>query len=52
MDETLYCEYKDGYVQCTAPDTSCEHWQGSFCDYDLESKCWSSTTVVQRICNP
>jgi len=26
------CEY--GHGRCTAPDTSCPHWQGTFCDLD------------------
>lgn len=27
------CEY--GHWVCTAPDTSCPHWQGTFCELDL-----------------
>lgn len=25
------CPYKDG-DKCTAPDTACPHWQGTFCE--------------------
>ena len=27
------CNY--GYGYCTAPDTNCPHWQGTFCELDL-----------------
>lgn len=27
------CNY--GYGYCTAPDTICPHWQGTFCELDL-----------------
>ena len=27
------CPYKDG-AKCTAPDTDCQHWQGTFCEMD------------------
>ena len=32
-------EYNETYCKyfCTAPDTECEHWQGTFCDLDLEN---------------
>ena len=28
-----FCDY--GYGYCTAPDTTCPHWQGTFCELDL-----------------
>lgn len=28
-----YCEY--GHGICTIPDTSCIHWQGTFCELDI-----------------
>lgn len=27
-----FCDY--GYRYCTAPDTDCPHWQGTFCELD------------------
>lgn len=27
------CDY--GYGPCTAPDTLCPHWQGTFCELDI-----------------
>lgn len=30
------CEYGHGY--CTAPDTTCPHWQGIFCELDYNEK--------------
>ncbi len=47
MDEILYCEYKDGHAECTAPDTKCEHWQGTFCDCDLETSIKLNAVVAQ-----
>lgn len=29
------CEYIHGYY-CTAPDTECPHWIGTFCEFDEE----------------
>lgn len=29
----MLCEH--GYGRCTAPDTKCPHWQGTFCELDL-----------------
>lgn len=26
------CPY--GFCNCTAPNTSCQHWQGTFCELD------------------
>lgn len=31
------CPYKDG-AKCTAPNTDCPHWQGTFCELDESSK--------------
>lgn len=31
---SMNCEY--GYGLCTAPDTRCPHWQGTFCELDTE----------------
>lgn len=31
------CSYKDG-AKCTAPDTDCPYWQGTFCELDESSK--------------
>ena len=28
----MLCEY--GHGLCTAPDTKCPHWQGTFCELD------------------
>ena len=28
------CEY--GHGQCTAPDTKCIHWMGTFCELDID----------------
>lgn len=28
----MLCNY--GYGYCTAPDTICPHWQGTFCELD------------------
>lgn len=28
----MLCEY--GHVHCTAPDTTCPHWIGTFCELD------------------
>lgn len=28
----MLCDYGHGY--CTAPDTICPHWQGTFCELD------------------
>lgn len=28
----MYCEY--GHGRCTAPDTWCIHWMGTFCELD------------------
>lgn len=38
----MLCEH--GYGRCTAPDTNCPHWQGTFCELDL-------TTNVVRDCH-
>lgn len=35
------CGY--GYGHCTAPDTQCPHWQGTFCELDQE--------LVMRYCH-
>lgn len=29
----MRCDY--GYGHCTAPDTKCPHWQGTFCELDM-----------------
>lgn len=31
-----FCEY--GYGRCFAPSTECPHWQGTFCELDVERK--------------
>lgn len=31
----MNCEYGHGYGSCTAPNTQCPHWQGTFCDLDI-----------------
>lgn len=28
----MYCNYE--YKRCTAPDTECIHWMGTFCEMD------------------
>lgn len=28
-----FCDH--GHGSCTAPDTDCPHWQGTFCELDL-----------------
>ena len=28
----MYCNYEHG--RCTAPDTECIHWMGTFCEVD------------------
>ena len=33
----MMCPYKDG-AKCTAPDTDCQHWQGTFCELNESSK--------------
>ncbi len=30
------CKY--GHGCCTAPDTNCPHWQGTFCELDYNDK--------------
>lgn len=30
----MYCEY--GHGRCTAPDTKCIYWMGTFCEYDVD----------------
>ena len=30
-----------GYGRCTAPDTNCPHWIGTFCELDLM---WKTAT--------
>lgn len=37
----MYCEY--GHGRCTAPDTKCIHWMGTFCEMDA--------TIVVRDCH-
>lgn len=39
MDEggLSMCEY--WYGRCTAPDTRCPHWIGTFCELDEAYKC-------------
>lgn len=32
----MVCEY--GHGRCTAPDTKCIHWQGTFCELDKEAE--------------
>lgn len=32
----MYCEY--GHGRCTAPDTGCIHWMGTFCELDDDKK--------------
>lgn len=32
----MYCEY--GHGRCTAPDTECIHWMGTFCEYNVDKK--------------
>lgn len=29
-----FCDYGYGYGYCSAPDTICPHWQGTFCELD------------------
>ncbi len=31
----MNCEHGYGYSSCTAPNTQCPHWQGTFCDLDI-----------------
>lgn len=38
----MLCEH--GYGHCTAPNTKCSHWQGTFCELDL-------TTNIVRDCH-
>lgn len=33
---SMSCEY--GYGLCTAPDTQCPHWQGTFCELDMMTR--------------
>lgn len=37
----MYCNYEHG--RCTAPDTECIHWMGTFCEMDA--------TVIVRDCH-
>lgn len=37
----MYCEYEHG--RCTAPDTKCIHWMGTFCELDAP--------IVVKDCN-
>lgn len=37
----MYCEY--GHGRCTAPDTECIHWMGTFCELDAP--------IVVKDCN-
>lgn len=32
----MICKY--GHGHCTAPDTTCPHWQGTFCELDYNEK--------------
>lgn len=32
----MTCEY--GHGRCTAPETKCIHWQGTFCELDKEAE--------------
>ena len=38
----MLCEH--GHGRCTAPNTRCPHWQGTFCELDL-------TTNIVRDCH-
>lgn len=33
MTKEMKCEY--GHGDCTAPDTKCIHWMGTFCELDI-----------------
>lgn len=33
QENTNLCEW--GHDICTAPNTQCPHWQGTFCELDL-----------------
>lgn len=41
------CPYKDG-AKCTAPDTDCPNWQGTFCELDESSKRIKSVCVMKH----
>lgn len=32
------CEWGYSYGVCTAPDTNCPHWQGTFCELDIQKE--------------
>ena len=40
----MLCEY--GHGRCTAPDTKCPHWIGTFCEFDEANR-----HVVVRDCH-
>lgn len=37
----MYCNY--GHGRCTAPDTECTHWMGTFCELEA--------TIIVKDCN-
>lgn len=41
----MLCEY--GHGRCTAPNTKCIHWQGTFCELDIAKV---QSTVLDNIC--
>ena len=40
-----------GYGYCTAPDTNCPHWQGTFCELDYSRVGKISENEVSRNCH-
>lgn len=43
------CNY--GYGYCTAPDTNCPHWQGTFCELDYNRVGKIPGNEVKRNCH-
>ena len=43
---SISCEY--GYGLCTAPDTQCPHWQGTFCELNMMSRVIDSFDKVVK----
>lgn len=40
----VLCEY--GYGRCTAPNTECSHWMGTFCELDV-----ATNSIVKNYCS-
>ncbi len=52
MISISFCDY--GYGYCTAPDTICPHWQGTFCELDLLTeglKKWEEENSEKKNCH-